>query len=211
MRKEAKIAMSVFAFYLIFGLNELFGIGQRFIVPHILDDIILFIVSIVFIVGQNKLRRIVPLFAFTLFAFFGFLSAPAAAMLFEHLFDVNAFANFIRSNETTILQLYLASFVLLSLTTLGILPKYLNQKNWSKFLFVALGLTILILVPISLYLSWSLHFYAISVFCLTSAILVRYEQDFTLESHHYAFLMLHLIASMLTILEYVSLSGLLAF
>lgn len=211
MKKEAKIAMSVFAFYLIFGLNELFGVGQRFIVPHILDDIILFIVSIIFIYFQKNAKAMLFPFSFTLLAFFGFLSAPHAATLFDEVVDIDGFAHFVQQNQTTILDSFLASFILISAVTLSILPKYFKQKDWPKYLFVGLGINVLILLPLSFYFNWSLHIYAISMFVFSALILIRNEREFTMHTHHYAFIMLHFITSMLTILEYISLRGLIAF
>jgi len=211
MRIEAKISMSVFAFYLIFGLNELFGVGQRFIVPHILDDIILFIVSIIFIYFQKNAKAMLFPFSFTLLAFFGFFSAPHAATLFDEVVDIDRFAHFVKQHQDTILYLFLASFIFLSIVTLSILPNYLKQKAWPKYLFAGLGINVLILLPLSFYFNWSLHIYAISMFVLSALILIRNEREFTLHTHHYAFIMLHFIASMLTVLEYVSLRGLIAF
>lgn len=211
MRKEAKIAMSVFAFYLIFGLNELFGIGQRFIVPHILDDIILFIISIIFICFQKNVKAMLFPFSFTLFALFGFLSAPHAATLFDGVLNIQPFASFIDENYGVILKLFLTSFVFIAVLSLWIVWKYSEIKTWEKWLFYILAINILFVFPISFYLKWSFIVYAILTHVIPGIILVRNEGSFVLSKHHYAFMMLHFIASMLTILEYISLRGLIAF
>lgn len=208
MRIEAKISMSVFAFYLIFGLNELFGVGQRFIVPHILDDIILFIVSIIFIYFQKNAKAMLFPFSFTLLAFFGFLSAPHAATLFDGVLNIKPFANFIDENYDVILKLFLSSFIFIGVLSLWIVWKYSEIRTWEKWLFYILAINILLVFPISFYLKWSFILYAILMHIIPGIILIRNEERFVLSKHHYAFITLHFIASMLTILEYVSLRGL---
>ncbi len=221
MRKEGKIALGIFAFHLIFGLQSLDGANGRFISPHLLDDLIIFILAIYFLVISSHTSKYILIGSVMLNAITGFIAAPQFLAIFDNFLNLESFADFLKRNESEISTLQIVVLSLFFLTSvIWVVQKLKTAKKsfkwflWAHLLLFSAGYAGSLIFKINLIYVLSAIFIvdglAIANADIESSEDIDSEGGFDLNETEYRYLLLIFLSMLLIILEYVSTSGLIS-
>ncbi len=231
MRQEGRIVLGVFAFHLIYGLKGLAVPGGQFITPHLLDDLIVFCLSIYFLIVSKGNGKFILLGSLALNSAMGFIAAPQFLAIFDNFLDLEGFANFLRNNEASI---SLAQIIILSLffvvSSIWSVWRLKNaQKPFKWFLWIRLilfsaGYAASLIFKINLIYVLSAIFVVDGLMITNSGIesiqedtpegdktlSTIPEDDYDLNETEYRYVLLIFLSMLLIILEYISTSGLIS-
>lgn len=211
MTRDSKIILSIFLFYLIFGMNNLLGDNRRFIAPHILDSFLTIGLSLYyFILKPHSKLKWVAFSTTLLYGIIGFVVDPQLLILFQNQLDLAALSTWLEANESVITTLLLAiNMLFFGILSLWAVKKAMVSLSNYKYFLLTLGIGTFLLFTLSLFLRWDLIYTHLFIFCVGGLTLTQNSRQEQLALLEHRYLLVIFAIMMMSGFEHISLHGLL--